>query len=172
MTSKKLAMKKDNIIPLKSAKAEKGKEAQENVFSTPLNYEIDTPPILNPPRIECHLDKENLILYKAYIGTLHHDELVVKVLDIWAQIPDLDAYDNIIDIRFHNGDVGWHTLKEIGTLWSQHFDGNAPAKRTAFVSNHTTFAILAKAIQAFAPEQTFKTFQTRSKAIAWLKDKS
>ena len=175
MTSKELAKKRNDTSlkpnETKPNEIKKDNETQKHKFSTPLNYEINTPPDLNPPRVECHLDRENLIRHMAYIGTLHHDELVVKVLDIWPEIPDLGAYDNIIDVRFHNGDVGWHTVKEIGKQWNLHFNGHAPPRRTAFVSNHTSFTILIKAIQAFAPDHIFQTFHSQSKAMVWLRDK-
>ncbi len=145
---------------------------KRRMFSAPLNYDLNTPPVLNPPRVECYLDKETFIRHMVYIGTLHHDQLVLQVFDIWSQIPDLEKYDNIIDMRFHNGDVGWHTVKEIGKQWNLRFEGRRPNKRTAFVSNHTTFTILIKAIQAFAPEHTFQVFPSEQKALAWLQNKT
>ncbi|MEH6631085.1 MAG: hypothetical protein V7776_09670 [Halopseudomonas aestusnigri] len=145
---------------------------KRRTFSVPLNYDLNTPPVLNPPRVECHLDKETFVRNMVYIGTLHHDQLILQVFDIWSQIPDLEKYDNIIDMRFHNGDVGWHTVKEIGKQWNLRFEGHPPNKRTAFVSNHTAFTILIKAIRAFAPEHTFQTFPSKPKALAWLQNKS
>mgnify|MGYP000157644210 CR=1 FL=1 len=141
-------------------------------FSIPINYEIDTPPNLTPPRIECYLDEGHSIRHMAYIGTIHHDQLILKILNIWSQIPDLGRYDNLIDMRFHKGDVGWHTVKVIGREWNLHFAGNAPKKHTAFVSNHTSFTVLIKAIQAFSPQHVFQGFSNRDKALTWLKTKS
>ncbi|WP_419905383.1 hypothetical protein [Kiloniella sp.] len=156
---------------LVNKESDTSQNAKMKSFSTPLRYEEDSPPNLVPPRVECYLDKENHIRHMAYIGTLHHEQLITQVLDIWSHIPDLGKYDNLIDMRFHKGDVGWHTVKEIGKQWSLHFDGHAPNNRTVFVSTHISFTILIKAIQAFAPEHTFQAFNSKTKAMAWLMKK-
>ncbi|WP_085899754.1 hypothetical protein [Kiloniella majae] len=142
----------------------------EEEFSTPLHYSFDNPPIQKPPRVECYLDQENNIRHMIYIGVIHHDQLVREVVEIWHKIGHLDRYDNLIDLRFHKGDVGWHTVREIGRQWDLYFKGDAPRIRTAFISRHITFNLLIKAMQALAPEHTFQSFKTKQAGLDWLKE--
>ncbi|WP_421783867.1 hypothetical protein [Kiloniella litopenaei] len=86
-------------------------EAEEK-YSTPFLYSADNPPAPKPPRVECYLDRENHIRHMVYIGTLHHEQLVPEVVEIWKSIEHLERYNNLIDLRFHKGDVGWHTVKK------------------------------------------------------------
>ena len=146
----------------------KNMEEAEQKYATPLFYSADNPPAQKPPRVECYLDKENHIRHMVYIGVLHHDQLVREVLEIWQNINHLDKYNNLIDLRFHKGDVGWHTVKEIGHQWDLFFEGKAPPVRTAFISRHIAFNFLIKAMQALAPEHTFQAFKTKQEAMDWL----
>ncbi|WP_299381683.1 hypothetical protein [uncultured Kiloniella sp.] len=164
--------KPENSTPLTndpdaSVRSLKAKEI-ELKYATPLFYSSDNSPDPKPPRVECYLDRENHIRHMVYIGALHHDQLVREVLEIWQNINHLDKYNNLIDLRFHKGDVGWHTVKEIGRQWDLFFEGKAPPVRTAFISRHIAFNFLIKAMQALAPEHTFQAFKTKQEAMDWL----
>ncbi|MCZ4279536.1 hypothetical protein O4H49_02025 [Kiloniella laminariae] len=104
----------------------------------------------------------------TYIGHLHTDQLLAELKEIWQQIPNLENYDNVIDLRFHRGNASWHTVKEIGDQWDHHFGGKGPKRRTAFLSDQKSFNILIKAIRAVLPNQVFNVFTDREKAVAWI----
>ena len=119
-------------------------------------------------RITLSVDDANRIIMFRYIGGIDGGDVNVSMIDQLAQVDRPWEYDNIVDLRRHEGLVTANEIDELAHRWQSLAQGRDHGRLIAIVSDDPlVFARLPISRAAFS-NRVVEGFALMEEALCWI----
>ncbi len=120
-------------------------------------------------RITVSLDEALKIMTIRYIGTLNGDEVNSNMMSQLVHVPDVWAYDSILDMRRYDGTIMGKEIEDLSVRWNQLVQGRDAGGFTAIISDDALVRARLSLTQALFPQRTLENFNTFDEGLDWIK---
>lgn len=123
---------------------------------------------MRPAAIEWKVDHERRLLEIRLIGDVTGEMMLAEIPNIWAQHPEVIAYDDLIDGIAYTGTIEHSHHQAIAEAWRRFASGRERPKRVALLSMDPMTRMMAKVLAELFLRREFAVFARREAALEWL----
>ena len=125
-------------------------------------------PAMTRSRLTLSVDNSNQIILFRYIGGIDGADINVSMIDQLKQIDQPWAYDNIVDLRRHEGLVTADEIEDLGRRWQMMAQGRDAGTCIAIVTDDPLVHARLPITRGAFPGRVVEGFALLEEAMGWI----